>query len=128
MFIHASGEFLGQSGERLFAEITEKQIRPGVHRSTEELETAIRADRYRHRRPEALPPDKVRRRHPRCDRFCLKTLEVASAQVDRSNTSAQSYRTLPTSITREIMASRSTVLLTCKKALWRRNPWSDNDK
>jgi hypothetical protein len=52
--------------ERFFAEIAEKQIRRGVHRSTEELETAyLRLHRRRQRRPEALPLDKIRRRHSR---------------------------------------------------------------
>jgi transposase len=56
--------------ERFFAAITEKQIRRGAHRSTAELETAIRT--YdpnlhcgRQRRPKALPLDQIRRRYSR---------------------------------------------------------------
>jgi transposase len=70
--------------ERFFADITEKQIRRGVHRSTEELETAIRtyidavnADpkpfRWTKSADDILATIK---------RFCLKTLDIASAQTE----------------------------------------------
>ena len=70
--------------ERFFAEITEKQIRRGVHRSTEELETAIRASidnvnaapkpfRWTKSADDILAAIK---------RFCLRTLELASAQTE----------------------------------------------
>ena len=69
--------------ERFFAEIAEKQIRRGVHRSTEELETAIRA--Y----IDAINADPKPFRWTKSaddilaavKRFCLKTLEVASVQA-----------------------------------------------
>ena len=69
--------------ERFFANITEKQIRRGVHRSTEDLETAIRT--YIH----AVNADPKPFRWTKSaddilaaiKRFCLKTLEVASAQA-----------------------------------------------
>ena len=70
--------------ERFFAAITEKQIRRGVHRSTEDLETAIRA--YL----DAVNADPKPFRWTKSaddilaaiKRFCLKTLEVASAQAE----------------------------------------------
>jgi hypothetical protein len=70
--------------ERFFAEITEKQIRRGVHRSTEELENAIRA--Y----IDAVNADPKPFRWTKSaddilaaiKRFCLKTLELASAQAE----------------------------------------------
>jgi transposase len=69
--------------ERFFAEITEKQIRRGVHRSTQELETAI------HAYIDAVNADPKPFRWTKSaddilaavKRFCLKTLEVASAQA-----------------------------------------------
>ena len=52
--------------ERFFALLTEKQLRRGVHRSTQELEHAIPAlHRHRQRQPATVPLDQVRRRHPR---------------------------------------------------------------
>ena len=70
--------------ERFFTAITEKQIRRGVHRSTEDLETAIRA--YL----DAVNADPKPFRWTKSaddilaaiKRFCLKTLEVASAQAE----------------------------------------------
>jgi transposase len=70
--------------ERFFAAITEKQIRRGVHRSTEELERAIRS--Y----IEAVNDDpKPFRWTQSADnilaaikRFCLKSLEIAAAQTE----------------------------------------------
>ena len=70
--------------ERFFANITEKQIRRGVHRSTAELDAAIRA--Y----IDAVNADpKPFRWTKSADdilaairRFCLKTLEIASAQAE----------------------------------------------
>ena len=70
--------------ERFFAAITEKQIRRGVHRSTEDLETAIRA--YL----DAVNADPKPFRWTKSaddilaaiKRFCLKTLELASAQAE----------------------------------------------
>lgn len=70
--------------ERFFAAITEKQIRRGVHRSTEDLETAIRA--YL----DAVNADPKPFRWTKSaddilaaiKRFCLNTLELASAQAE----------------------------------------------
>jgi len=74
--------------ERFFADITEKQIRRGVHRSTEELETAIRAylDAINAR------PKPFRWTKSADDilaavkRFCLNTLEIAAAQTEIAQT------------------------------------------
>jgi transposase len=79
--------------ERFFAEITEKQIRRGVHRSTEELETAIRT--YL----DALNADpKPFRWIKSADailaaikRFCLKTLEIAAAQAEIARNSESGH-------------------------------------
>jgi transposase len=69
--------------ERFFADITERQIRRGVHCSTAELETAIRA--YL----DAVNADPKPFRWTKSaddilaavKRFCLKTLEIASTQA-----------------------------------------------
>jgi transposase len=85
--------------ERLFADITEKQIRRGVHRSTEELETAIRsyieavnddpkpfrwtksADNYP-RRDKTLPPQIARnRRSPNRNRTKLRIRTLAKLWI-----------------------------------------------
>jgi hypothetical protein len=69
--------------KRFCAAITEKQIRRGVHRSTAELEIAIRTDldvvnadpkpfRWTKSADDILAAVK---------RFCLKTLDIASAQA-----------------------------------------------
>jgi hypothetical protein len=79
--------------ERFFAEITEKQIRRGVHRSTEELETAIRA--Y----IDAVNADPKPFRWTKSaddilaaiKRFCLKTLEIAAAQVQIARNSESGH-------------------------------------
>jgi transposase len=48
--------------ERLFAAITERQIRRRVHRSTAELDAAIpRHHRRRQRRSKVIPLDQIRR-------------------------------------------------------------------
>jgi transposase len=70
--------------ERFFADITEKQIRRGVHCSTEELETAIRS--Y----IEGVNDDPKPFRWTKSadnilatiKRFCLKSLEIAAAQTE----------------------------------------------
>jgi transposase len=70
--------------ERFFANLTEKQIRRGVHRSTAELEAAIRA--YL----DALNADPKPFKWTKSaddilaaiKRFCLKTLEIAAAQAE----------------------------------------------
>src|SRR5580693_5380271 len=79
--------------ERFFAAITEKQIRRGVHRSTEDLETAIRA--YL----DAVNADPKPFRWTKSaddilaaiKRFCLKTLEVASAQAEIATNSESGH-------------------------------------
>jgi transposase len=79
--------------ERFFSNITEKQIRRGVHRSTEELETAIHAYldtvnadpkpfRWTKSADDILAAIK---------RFCLKTLEVASAQAEIARNSESGH-------------------------------------
>jgi hypothetical protein len=79
--------------KRFFANITEKQIRRGVHRSTEELETAIRtyidavnADpkpfRWTKSADDILATIK---------RFCLKTLDIASAQAEIARNSESGH-------------------------------------
>jgi transposase len=79
--------------ERFFADITEKQIRRGVHRSTAELETAIRA--YL----DAVNADPKPFRWTKTaddilaavKRFCLKTLDTASAQAKIATTSESGH-------------------------------------
>ena len=79
--------------ERFFAAITEKQIRRGVHRSTEELERAIRS--Y----IEAVNDDpKPFRWTQSADnilaaikRFCLKSLEIAAAQTEIARNSESGH-------------------------------------
>ena len=69
--------------ERFFADVTEKQIRRGVHRSTAELQTAIRASL------DAVNADPKPFRWTKSaddilaaiKRFCLKTLDIAAAQA-----------------------------------------------
>jgi len=79
--------------ERFFADITEKQIRRGVHRSTAELETAIRAYldavnadpkpfRWTKNADDILAAVK---------RFCLKTRDIASAQAKIATTSESGH-------------------------------------
>jgi transposase len=52
--------------ERCFALLTDRQIRRGVHRSTQQLESDIHTFIDAHNAdPKALPLDQVRRRHPR---------------------------------------------------------------
>ena len=80
-FTPTSASWLNQV-ERVFADLTEKQIRRGIHRSTVELEQAIAA--Y----IEAVNEDpKSFRWHKSADdilacikRFCPRTLELAPAQ------------------------------------------------
>jgi len=79
--------------ERFFADITEKQIRRGVHRSTAELETAIRAS------IDAVNDDPKPFRWTKSaddilaaiKRFCLKTLEIASAQIQIARNSESGH-------------------------------------
>lgn len=79
--------------ERFFAEITEKQIRRGVHRSTKELEAAIRA--YIDAANQAPKPfvwtksaDDIL---AAIKRFCLHTLEVAAAQDEIARNSESGH-------------------------------------
>ena len=81
-FTPTSASWLNQV-ERFFADLTEKQIRRGVHRSTAELERAITD--YIETVNEAPKPF---RWHKSADdilasikRFCLRTLETAAAAV-----------------------------------------------
>lgn len=79
--------------ERFFANLTDKQIRRGAHRSTEELETAIRA--YIH----AVNADPKPFRWTKSaddilaavKRFCLKTLDIAHAQNKIARTSESGH-------------------------------------
>ena len=79
--------------ERFFADGAEKQIRRGVHRSTAELQTAIRA--YL----DAVNADPNPFRSTKSadhilaaiKRFCLKTLEIASAQAKIAQTSESGH-------------------------------------
>ena len=79
--------------ERFFADITEKQIRRGVHRSTAELETAIRSYldavnakpkpfRWTKSADHILAAIKP---------FCLNTLEIADAQNTIAQTSESGH-------------------------------------
>jgi transposase len=87
-FTPTAGSWVNQV-ERFFADITEKQIRRGVHRSTEELEIAIRA--Y----IDAVNADPKPFRWTKSadhilaavKRFCLNTLEIASHQTEIAQTS-----------------------------------------
>ena len=81
-FTPTSASWLNQV-ERFFADLTEKQIRRGVHRSTAELERAITD--YIETVNEAPKPF---RWHKSADdilasikRFCLRTLETAAVAV-----------------------------------------------
>ena len=86
--------------ESFFTDLTEKQIRHGVHRSTLELEQAITA--Y----IEAVNEDpKPFRWHKSADeilacikRFCLKILELAPAQSYLCELRNQDGKVLPTII------------------------------
>jgi transposase len=79
--------------ERFFADITERQIRRGVHRSTAELEAAIRA--YL----DAVNADPKPFRWTKSaddilaaiKRFCLKTLDIASAQAEIARNSESGH-------------------------------------
>ena len=79
--------------ERLFGDITEKQIRRGVHRSTEELETAIRS--Y----IEAVNEDPKPFRWTKSaddilasvKRFCAATLSAAQTQTTIVTTSESGH-------------------------------------
>ena len=79
--------------ERFFADITDKQIRRGVHRSTQELESAIRA----YLDAANADPKPFRWTKSADDilaavkRFCLKTLEIASAQTEIAQTSESGH-------------------------------------
>jgi transposase len=79
--------------ERFFADLTEKQIRRGVHRSTDELETAIidyieavnaepKPFRWTKSADDILASIK---------RFCLKTLETADVQRQIGETSESGH-------------------------------------
>jgi transposase len=79
--------------ERFFANLTEKQIRRGVHRSTQELETAIKT--Y----IEAVNADPKPFRWTKSaddilntiKRFCLATLQVAQHQTEMAQTSESGH-------------------------------------
>jgi transposase len=79
--------------ERFFADITEKQIRRGVHRSTAELETAIRA----YLDAVSADPKPFRWTKSADDilaavkRFCVRTLDLASAQTEIAQTSESGH-------------------------------------
>ena len=91
-FTPTSASWLNQV-ERFFALLTEKQLRRGVHRSTRELEDAIRAYidtvnadprpfRWTKSANEILATIK---------RFCLRTLEVAENQITIVKTSESGH-------------------------------------
>jgi hypothetical protein len=64
-FTPTSASWINQV-ERFFGLLTDRQVRRGVHRSTGELQAAIHAYIDAHNaKPQALPMDQVRRRHPR---------------------------------------------------------------
>jgi len=79
--------------ERFFANLTEKQIRRGVHRSTAELEAAIRA--YLDALNADPKPFKWTKSAddilPAVKRFSLKTLEIAAAQAEIARNSESGY-------------------------------------
>jgi hypothetical protein len=79
--------------ERFFANLTEKQIRRGVHRSTEELETAIRAyiDAINTDPKPFVWTKSADDILATIKRFCLKTLEIASAQIEIAETSESGH-------------------------------------
>jgi hypothetical protein len=70
--------------ERFFANLTEKQIRRGAHRSTAELEAADPSlSRRGQCRPKAFQMDQIRRRHSRRHQALLsQNLEIAAAQAE----------------------------------------------
>ena len=81
--LHPDRQLVVNQVERFFADVTEKQIRRGVHRSTAELQTAIRASL------DAVSADPKPFRWTKSaddilaaiKRFCLKTLDIAAAQA-----------------------------------------------
>jgi hypothetical protein len=79
--------------ERFFANLTEKQIRRGVYRSTEELETAIRAyiDAINKDPKPFVWTKSADDILATIKRFCLKTLEIASAQIEIAETSESGH-------------------------------------
>jgi len=79
--------------ERFFANLTEKQIRRGVHRSTQELETAIKT----HIEAVNADPKPFRWTKSADDilntikRFCLATLQIAERQNEMAPTSESGH-------------------------------------
>ena len=61
--------------ERWFAELTEKQIRRGVQRSTRELEHAIRGFIDHHNRNPSSGPNPLTKSWNRSPAFCKRTLD-----------------------------------------------------
>jgi transposase len=91
-FTPTSASWINQV-ERFFAELTEKQIRRGVHRSTRELETAIRA--YIKTVNDDPKPFKWTKSADRIlasiKRFCLATLTIAENQAQILKTSESGH-------------------------------------
>ena len=91
-FTPTSASWLNQI-ERFFAELTEKQIRRGVHRSTEELEAAITA--FLDDNNEEPEPFKWVKTADQIlnsiKRFCARTLETAHKQTKITQTSESGH-------------------------------------
>ena len=87
-FTPTSASWINQV-ERFFANLTEKQIRRGVHRSTDELRTAIKA--YIKAVNDDPKPFKWTKSADQIlasiKRFCLATLQTAEIQTKISKTS-----------------------------------------
>ena len=91
-FTPTSASWINQV-ERFFAEVTERQIRRGVHRSTRELKTAIVS--YIDHHNESPKPFKWTKSADdilaTIKRFCLATLKIADAQAEIVETSESGH-------------------------------------
>jgi hypothetical protein len=78
--------------ERFFADVTEKQIRRGVHCSTKNWKLQSALISTPSTRPKALPMDQSADDIlAAVKRFCLNTLEIASAQAEIAPTSESGH-------------------------------------
>lgn len=91
-FTPTSASWINQV-ERFFATLTQKQLRRGIHRSTEELETAIRT--YIDTINENPKPFRWTKSADdilaAIERFCLATLKIAQTQASIIGTSESGH-------------------------------------
>ena len=92
-FTPTSASWLNQV-ERFFADLTDKQLRRGVHRSTRRARSRHpRLHRHRQRRPKTVPVDQVRRRYPR-QQSSVSACVPSKSPTIRSRSSNFGIRTL----------------------------------